>query len=185
MPDATRSKAWFQQEYIQTFHYILAPTHKFIFYKTDSVTKTSGGREKCSFFVSGLHEFIPQQIMSIETDDGKLIPFPDNPETSVEPSETIVKPDSNPRGMVVPSRQMLKAKEQPHIPIVSPDIWCLIPSLNWLNPAEKVWDPTNKQHITEVFEEKGIQTLLGEYNIFDKKAVDDACDQDVRTIVCW
>jgi hypothetical protein len=184
MPDATRNVKWFQMEYHNTFRSIAAFPNKFVFYKTNGVTKTDGGRGGCSFFVSGLDEYLPFQMMTVENEEGKLMPYPEkDPETAVEP---ITKPDFN------PDHRILQAQIKPVVhPVVSQATWTLMSALGWLDPAvDKVWDPLNKDKKNKAFEEKGLPMIVGEYDVFDEKVVQWVFDQFeeqnlTTTIVCW
>ncbi len=76
IPDGTRLKNWFK-EYIKEFQYLIPPMNMIQFVKSDGVTTSNGGREKCSFFCHGFQDIITHQDMAIEmNDEGKpqLVP---------------------------------------------------------------------------------------------------------------
>lgn len=80
VPDCTRLKAWFA-DHLQEFQYLIPPSNLVKFMKSDNITSTDGGRDKCSFFCHGFKEVIPKDNMAIEVDaegNSTLAPIDDD-----------------------------------------------------------------------------------------------------------
>lgn len=80
MPFETMQNKWYQNiPATSQFQVLVPPETLVVFTKSDgSVGRGFFGRAKLAFFVYKMTDFIPQQLMLIEDESGKIIPYPEH-----------------------------------------------------------------------------------------------------------